>query len=60
MTMGDLPHWDLSNVFPGLESEAFEQATVELGSQVEDIESYMVNHSMASDGEVPGTATGVA
>jgi pepF/M3 family oligoendopeptidase len=36
-----LPHWDLSNVYPGLESAAFAQAVDELKRHLDDLEDYL-------------------
>ncbi|MBN2046021.1 MAG: M3 family oligoendopeptidase [Anaerolineales bacterium] len=36
-----LPQWDLTNVYPGLESAEFERATQELADQVIALESYL-------------------
>ncbi len=41
-----LPHWDLSNVFPGLESQPFSQAVDELKEMLDDLESYMEAHKI--------------
>ncbi len=37
-----LPQWDLTNVYPGLDSKEFEQAKKDITSQVEDLERYLV------------------
>jgi len=36
-----LPNWDLTNVYPGLDSKEFEQATKDMASQVEGLETYL-------------------
>ena len=35
------PHWDLSNVYPGLNSEPFKAATLEFSKQIEAIEALL-------------------
>ena len=37
-----LPHWDLSNVYPGLESKGFLQAIDDLKARLGDLDSYLV------------------
>jgi len=50
---GQLPHWDLSNVFPGLESEPFTQAVAELKVELDDLESYLASHHIGRTAEPP-------
>jgi len=39
--LGRLPHWNLSNVYPSLESEQFKRAIVDLQTQVDVIDTYL-------------------
>ena len=39
-----LPHWDLSNVYPGLESEQFKRAIEDLKGQIAELETYCSRH----------------
>jgi pepF/M3 family oligoendopeptidase len=39
--LGNLPHWDLTNVYPGLESEQFKTAAASLQKQVDAIDGYL-------------------
>jgi len=41
---GLLPHWDLSNVYPGLESEQFRAAIEILKGQIAELEAYCIQH----------------
>ena len=50
---GQLPHWDLSNVFPGLESESFVQAVAELKDKLDDLENYLTTRHIARTAEPP-------
>ena len=50
---GQLPHWDLSNVFPGLESEPFTQTVSELQVQLDDLDSYLASHHIGRTAEPP-------
>jgi pepF/M3 family oligoendopeptidase len=42
-----LPHWDLSNVYPSLESPEFQQAVDEFNRQVEALEAFLDQHRIA-------------
>ncbi|MFN2146259.1 MAG: hypothetical protein ACK2T7_12975, partial [Anaerolineales bacterium] len=46
-----LPQWDLTNVYPGLESKDFEQAREELTAQVEGLESYLAENGIDPSAE---------
>ena len=39
-----LPHWDLSDVYPSLESDEFAQAVAELNQQLDALEAYLDQH----------------
>ena len=45
--LGTLPHWDLSNVYPGLESEEFSRAVAEVKSMLDDLEAYLAERHIA-------------
>jgi len=53
MTSRDLPHWDLSNVYPGLESEEFKEAVGQLKSSLDDLDDYLSEHGIEQGSEVP-------
>ena len=53
MTRESLPHWDLSNVYPGLESEEFGQAISQIKAQLEDLDQYLGTKEIARGGTVP-------
>ncbi len=42
-----LPHWDLSNVYPGLESESFGRAVDDLKARLNDLDDYLASHQVA-------------
>lgn len=48
-----LPHWDLSNVYPGLESAEFKAAQAELESGLADLESYLDNAGIRNEEALP-------
>jgi len=42
----DLPRWDLTNVYPGLDSTEFEQAKQELEKMTNALENYLAEHGI--------------
>lgn len=42
----DLPHWQLTSIFPGLESPEFEQAKAELKARVAELSNLMDEHGV--------------
>jgi pepF/M3 family oligoendopeptidase len=55
-----LPHWDLSNVYPGLESEEFSQAVGQVKAQLHDLEEYLSIHQIARGASVPSDPAALA
>jgi pepF/M3 family oligoendopeptidase len=47
-----LPHWQLTSIFPGLESPEFEQAKAELKTQVAELSNLMDKHSVKAQESV--------
>ncbi len=61
MTTEALPHWDLSNVYPGLESEEFKQAVTQVTADLDKLDKYLSEHGIEQGGPVPaGGATALA
>ncbi|MGC9333452.1 MAG: M3 family oligoendopeptidase [Anaerolineae bacterium] len=56
MTKNALPHWDLSNVYPGLESEEFVEDVGQLKAQLEALDEYLSTHQIAQGGSYPQEA----
>ena len=54
MTSEVLPHWDLSNVYPGLESEEFKQAVVQVKADLDELDEYLSAHRIERGGDLPG------
>ncbi len=50
-----LPHWDLSNVYPGLESAEFQQAVDELNRRLDELDQFLEAHQIAR-GNAPQAA----
>ena len=48
-----LPHWDLSNVYPGLESEEFKQAVSQVKADLDELDQYLSTHQIARGGSLP-------
>jgi oligoendopeptidase F len=51
--MSTIPHWDLSNVFPSLESKEFEAAIVKVKSQIDDLEKLFTEKISKMDTRTP-------
>jgi pepF/M3 family oligoendopeptidase len=58
--VGPLPHWDLSNVYPDLESKGFNQAVGQLKNQLDDLDSYIGDHHIAKGGAKPADSAQLA
>lgn len=46
-------HWDLTNVYPGLESEVFTRAMLSLAGLIEDLSVYVEQQDISGDGAIP-------
>jgi pepF/M3 family oligoendopeptidase len=55
-----LPHWDLTNVFPGLDSAAFQAAVDDLHRQLDALDAYLDDHHLARAPEPPLNPDGTA
>ena len=53
-----LPHWDLSNVFPSLESAEFEAAIVDLKAQLDGLEELFTGRVSQTDAATPPAELG--
>lgn len=60
MTSESLPHWDLANVFPGLESQELSDAFLQATAQLDDLDEYLLQHGIARDGSNPQTPGALA
>jgi pepF/M3 family oligoendopeptidase len=49
--LGPLPRWDLSNVFPGLDSEPFQQTLTDLQQRLDALAQFMEQHGIRPKGE---------
>ncbi len=57
-TLAGLPHWDLSNVYPGLESEPFAQAFADARARIDDLDEYAA--ACQIDPQLPASADATA
>jgi pepF/M3 family oligoendopeptidase len=48
--LNTLPHWDLASVYPGLGSDAFARAVVDLQGQLDGLAQYLDEHRIPSGG----------
>ncbi len=55
-TGGELPHWDLSTVYPGLESKEFKKDVERLAELLDDLDSFVAEHGISRDGKKPAGA----
>ena len=53
MSTNAAPHWDLSNIYPGLDSAEFKSALEELTKQISDLESFFNEQISAADAATP-------
>jgi len=51
--LGMVPRWDLSNVYPGLESDQFEAAVQDLGMQLDEINAFQAKHKIKKNESGP-------
>lgn len=51
----ELPRWDLTNIYPSLDSEEFAQANQSFKQQVDDLAEYMQAHNMDPDAPLAET-----
>jgi pepF/M3 family oligoendopeptidase len=57
-TTKTLPHWDLSNVFPGLDSKEFEAAVEDLKAQLDQLETLFNERVSKADASTPAAELG--
>ena len=60
MTQQALPHWDLSNVYPSLESHEFEEDMARFRTGLDELDALMAEHQIAVGGLLPETASALA
>lgn len=61
MSHRTLPHWDLSNVYPALDSPEFAEDVERLTKGLDELDGYLQAHGIERDGPIPaGGAEGLA
>lgn len=56
-----LPHWDVSNIYPSLDSDAFRAGVADLARQMDELEAYLDQHHIArSAAAAPLPPSGIA
>lgn len=55
-----LPQWDMSNVYPGLETDEFQQAITTFRTEVEDFEAFIEDKGIHEGGYVPDDVDEIA
>ena len=58
MAVENLPHWDLHNVYPGLDSREFSAASAELARTIDDAARHHAAHCAASSASTPPAELG--
>jgi pepF/M3 family oligoendopeptidase len=57
---GTLPHWDMTNVYPGLEDEKFNAAIETFRSKIAAFESFIRENGIEEGGQIPEDANTLA
>ena len=55
-----LPHWDLSNIYPDLESDEFSKSVVRLKTGLDGLDDYLSDHQIARAGARPSGSAELA
>jgi pepF/M3 family oligoendopeptidase len=56
--LGNVPRWDLSNVFPSLDSDQFEAAVKDLEVQLDEIDEFQQSHKIEKGANGPAQSGG--
>lgn len=51
--LGALPHWDMTSVYPGIESDEFKKDVAGMKSKLDDFDKFLSDHGIARSGPVP-------
>ena len=51
--VGSLPHWDLSNIYPGLETKEFTDAVSQAKAKLDELDAYVSEHQISRSGARP-------
>jgi len=53
--LGTLPHWDLSNIYPGLESKEVDGAVEDLRGRIQQLDQFLEKENISRTGEIPSS-----
>jgi hypothetical protein len=49
--LSSLPHWNLSNIYPGLQSEQFAQSVTDLRVHLDEIDAWMADRRISREAD---------
>jgi pepF/M3 family oligoendopeptidase len=53
--LGTIPHWDLSNIYPGLESRELEDAVEDLRIRIQQLDDFLETENISRTGDIPSS-----
>jgi len=53
--LGTMPHWDLSNIFPSLESKELDGAVKDLSTLIKKLDQFLEKEKISRNGEIPSS-----
>ncbi len=53
--LGTLPHWDLSNIYPSLESQEVDGAVKDLSARIKKLNQFLEKEKISREGEIPSS-----
>ncbi len=53
--LGSMPHWDLSNIYPSLESNELEGAVEDLSTRIKKLDQFLKKENISREGEIPSS-----
>jgi len=53
--LGTLPHWDLSNIYPDLESKELDDAVIDLRARIKQLDQFLDKENISRTGEIPAS-----
>ncbi len=53
--LGTLPHWDLSNIYPSLESKEVDGAVKDLSKRIKKLDQFLDKEKISREGDIPSS-----
>ncbi len=53
--LGTMPHWDLSNIYPSLESKELDGAVKDLSTRIKKLDQFLEKEKISRNGEIPSS-----